>query len=331
VPASDDGLRRVERTRVAGAPTGLGAVAERPQVGQAGRVSSRISRRSALGVLALVGAGSVGLVEVVRNGGPAPKAEVARGTTRLVESYGTLAGEWWVPPQAVAPGVVSSLLPTVVLLHGGYWQPGYDRHLEDAVAADLAARGQLVWVPDYAASDAPWPATLRDAATAFDWVVRGRYADRVDRGRVAVVGHSAGGQLALWLASRARSRAVGPAYAVRPSVVVAQAPVADLVAAASEHLGGDAVQQLLGGAPSQVPSRYREADPVQQLPTGVRTICLHSDTDGIVPISQSEAYVRAATAAGDPAALIRVPGKHFAHLDPSSQACAQLRRALGLP
>ena len=293
-------------------------------------MSARISRRTALGALGLLGAGAVALVEVARSASPAPSPRVARGTTRLVESYGSHDGEWWGPPAAAGPGAGSDPLPTVVLLHGGYWQARYDRHLEDAVAADLAGRGALVWVPDYAASDAPWPTTLRDAAAAYDWLAKGHFAGRVDWQRVAVVGHSAGGQLALWLASRSRARTVASAYAVRPWLVVAQAPVADLVAGARERLGSGAVQHLLGGEPAEVPARYREADPIQLLPTGVRTTCLHSDSDGVVPIGQSEAFVRAATAKGDRTELVRVPGDHFAHLHPTSEACTQLRRALGL-
>ena len=85
---------------------------------------------------------------------------------------------------------------------------------------------------------------------------------------------------------------------------------------------------LLGGSPGQVPARYAVADPVALLPTGVRVVCVHGTADDVVPISQSEAYVAAATAAGDDATLVRVPGGHFEHLDPATPDLDALREAL---
>ena len=290
-------------------------------------VAERVSRRRPLGVLAAVGAGVAGLATAARSlGGPAPRAQVAPGTVREVEQYGDLPrqkGEWWLPP-----GAPEGLLPTVVLVHGGYWRSRYDPSLEVAVAADLAARGSLVWNVDYRPSDSPWPATLTDAAAAYDALATGRYADRVDPSRVSVVGHSAGGHLALWLAARDRlppGAPGGPRTGPAVAAVVAQAPVAALADGARLGLGDGAVQVLLGGGPDDVPDRYAVADPVALLPTGVPTACVHAAGDDLVPISQSETFV---AAAGHVARLVRVPGAHFEHLDPASAACAAMRAAL---
>ena len=291
-----------------------------------------VTRRRALGVFGAIGASIAGLGGLVRTlGGPAPRPQVVEGTTRTRESYGELprqVGEWWVPPAGSSP---TGLLPTVVLVHGGYWRSGFGLSLEDAVAADLAGRGFLVWNVDYRPSSDPWPATLSDVALAFDHTAKGRYADRVDRDRLAVVGHSAGGHLALWLASRARVPVGGPGARPTlpaPTLVVAQAPVAGLAEGALLGLGGGAVQALLGGTPTSVPERYAAADPSALLPTGVRSVLVHADDDDLVPISQSTGYVAAATAAGDDSRLVRVNGGHFGHLDPASSAVAALRAAL---
>ena len=245
------------------------------------------------------------------------------GPARLVEHYGTGArqrGEWWVP---AAPGP----LPTVVLVHGGYWRPRYDLHLQDAVAADLAGRGYLVWNIDYSPAGTPWPATLEDAAAAYDFAFAGSCAARVDRGRVAVVGHSAGGQLALWLASRGRlpDGAPGAGPSVVPALAVPQAPVAALANASTLGLGDGAVDALLGGPPQTVPDRYAVADPAALAPSGVRTVLVHGIADGVVPLSQSLDYL---AAAGAGCRLEQVPGGHFEHLDPASEACGVLRAAL---
>ena len=278
------------------------------------------SRRRALGLLA---AGVSGLLAACRS--PAPRAKVTQGTVRETEEYGDSSrevGEWWVPPGT------TGRLPTVVLVHGGYWRANYDLSLEDAVAADLAGRGYLVWNVDYRPSSDPWPATLTDVAAAYDHLARGRFADRVDPARVATVGHSAGGHLALWLASRANLPAGAPGAAdpfAAPALVVAQAPVAALRDGARRGLGGGAVQALLGGTPEQVPERYDAADPVALLPASGPVVCVHGSGDDIVPISQSRDYV---DAAGPGARLVEVPGGHFEHLDPTSEACAALRQAL---
>ena len=286
-----------------------------------------MSRRRALGVLGAAGAGVAGLVAAARSlGSPAPRAKVAEGTTREVEAYGALPrqiGEWWLPPDP-APG----RLPTVVLVHGGYWRAGFDLTLENAVAADLAERGFLVWNIDYRPSSAPYPATFVDAAAAYDHLAVGLFADRVDPERVSVVGHSAGGHLALWLASRENLPAGAPGAEVRgprPAVVVGQAPVASLVDGARLGLGGGAIQALLGGTPQEVPERYRVCDPVALQPPAGEVTCVHAPGDDLVPISQSRDYT--ALLAPD-ATLVEYAGGHFEHLDPASEACEAMRAAL---
>lgn len=305
-----------------------------------------MTRRRALGLAGGAAAAVAGLSAWFRYlGSPAPRPRVAAGTERVPERYGDgprQTGEWWLPPTPA-----SGLLATVVLVHGGYWRAQYDASLEDALAADLAGRGFLVWNIDYAASDRPWPATLTDVAAGYDHLGTGRFADRVDPARVAVAGHSAGGHLALWLASRHRVPAGGPGalnedrpgwgsvpsragVAPRPAVCVAQAPVAALAEGHRLGLGGGAVTALLGGSPEEVPERYEAADPVGLLPTRVRTVLVHGEADDTVPLSQSEQYVAAATRAGDDSTLVRVPGGHFEHLDPRTPAVDALREALAL-
>ncbi len=104
------------------------------------------------------------------------------------------------------------------------------------------------------------------------------------------------------------------------------AGVLDLTAAARQGLGGGVVGELMGGAPEQVPRRYAEGDPARRLPLGVPVRAVHGREDTVVPLSQSSAYVEAATAAGDDAVLIETDGGHFDALDPASR---MWRRTLG--
>ena len=221
-------------------------------------------------------------------------------------------GEWWVPP-GTGPW------PLVVLVHGGYWRPGYDLTLEHEVAAALRSQGFLVWNVDYAPAGSPWPQTLLDVAAAYD---HGVADPRVDRERVAVVGHSAGGHLALWLASR-RPGTPGGTPVVPPALCVPQAPVACLALGWQQRLGDGAVELFVGGAPDEVPDRYADADPLSLLPTAVPTVLLHGVADDVVPVTQSETYARASGCR-----LRRLPGGHFDHLDPTSEAVAALLEEL---
>jgi acetyl esterase/lipase len=248
--------------------------------------------------------------------------------TRSVESYGSApaqSGEWFVPADG-------DELPVVVLVHGGFWQPAYDRHLEDDVALLLAADGFVVWNIDYALADTEWPATLLDAAAAMDHVSTSWLTPRLDLARVAVVGHSAGGHLALWLASRGElpAGAPGAAPAVGAAIAVGQAPVADLVTAAHEGVGSGAVEELVDGRPEDVPDRYAISSPQALLPVpDVRFTLVHGDADDRVPLRQSTAYVEAARAFGMQVELRVLEGVgHFEHLDPDTSAVAAMRSAL---
>ena len=142
------------------------------------------------------------------------------------------------------------------------------------------------------------------------------------------LGHSAGGHLATWAASRDRLRdgSVAAAPRVRPVGTVAQAGVLDLVAGADQGLGGGAVVDLLGGTPATVADRYALASPAALVPAAGPVVCVHGDADTIVPLDQSQRYVAAAAAARGDARLRVVPGAdHFAVIDPAQPAWTAVR------
>jgi acetyl esterase/lipase len=222
--------------------------------------------------------------------------------------------------------------PVVCLLHGGFWRMPHGRDQMAAIADDLASRGLAVWNLEYRRLGTPqagWPGTLDDVAAGLDHLAR-LSLDGVDLDleRVVVVGHSAGGHLALWVAGRGRARSV-PTPRVRPLATVGLAPIADLALAYELRVGGEVVAELLGGPPSQHPDRLRAASPVEMLPLGVRQLVLHGAADDVVPIDLSRRYARAAVAAGDAVELVALPAAgHMDYLDPESEAHATLCRWL---
>jgi acetyl esterase/lipase len=289
-----------------------------------------VSRRSVLG------GGLAGLVALLTGCGPQVRDRAVAGELRQTYRYGPAkaqVAELRLPVRAAgAPS------PRVaVLVHGGYWQAGYDRSLEDAVAADLVAHGVAVWNVDYRAvgSGGGWPSTFADAAEATDLLASAAAEHDLDLADVVAVGHSAGGQLALWLAARAHlpSSAVGASPKVRPRAVVSQSGVDDLSSGSRQGLGGGAVDALLGGSPAQVPERYAVADPSLLLPLGVPLLVVTGSADELVPPSQSQDFAAAARSAGDTVTLDVVPGEgHFDHLDPRSGVwSAALTWLLALP
>jgi acetyl esterase/lipase len=138
-------------------------------------------------------------------------------------------------------------------------------------------------------------------------------------GPVVTLGHSAGGHLATWAASRGRFERWQPVR-VPVTAVVSQAGVLDLRRADTEWLGSGAVRDFLGGPPGP---EHDPADPQRLLPLDVPVWCVHGREDDVVPLHFSEAYVEAARAAGARAELLAVEGDHYTVTDPGSDAWEQ--------
>jgi acetyl esterase/lipase len=228
-------------------------------------------------------------------------------------------------PDAIAP-------PVVCLLHGGFWRMPHGRDQMDAVAGDLVARGFAVWNIEYrrlGASGGGFPGTLDDVRAGINHLVKVRAEGiDIDLGRVIVVGHSAGGHLALWSAARGEAR-VHPSPSVRVRAAFGLAPIADLAAAYEGRVGGEVVAEFLGGTPSEHPDRLRAASPMAMLPLRAPHLIIHGSEDTAVPVELSRQYVRAAQAAGDEAELVELAGTgHMEFLDPGSEAHAALCRRL---
>jgi acetyl esterase/lipase len=214
--------------------------------------------------------------------------------------------------------------PVVVVLHGGFWRAPYGIELARPLAADLAGRGWAAVAVEYrrVGAGGGWPTTLEDVAAAIDALPDVPVAARLDLTDVTVVGHSAGGHLAAWVAGRARLPAGAPGSGPRVAVTAAvlQAGVLDLTAAVAADLGAGATVDLLGGTPEELPDRYAAADPVRLLPTGVPVLCVLGAADTSVPPEQSERYAAAATAAGDRVEVAVVPGDHMALIEVAGEA-----------
>ncbi len=217
--------------------------------------------------------------------------------------------------------------PVVILIHGGYWREPYRRDLMDGLADDLTSRRYATWNIEYrrtgTGSSGGSPNTFADVAAAIDHLSVLARDLPLDLGRVAAIGHSAGGHLAAWAAGRVNlpEGTPGADPVVRPLVTVTLAGVLDLKAANALGLGGGAVDELLGAEASANPGLIAATSPIEMLPTDSRLTIVHGRSDFIVPQSQSEAYHAAALARGDSAELLLIDdADHFDVIDPASRA-----------
>lgn len=205
----------------------------------------------------------------------------------------------------------------VVVMHGGFWLAEYDLSYGEALATSLAEKGWAAWNLEYrrVGNGGGDPQTFDDIDAGIDKLADLAAEGGLDLTTVVAMGHSAGGQLATWAASRGRF----DQWQGRVSLthVIAQAGVLDLRAAAREGLGQGAVRRFLGHEPTAADAPL---DPIQQVPLDVPVWCVHGSGDTNVPISQSQSYVATATDAGATAELVRVDGDHFVVIDTGSAA-----------
>jgi acetyl esterase/lipase len=138
-----------------------------------------------------------------------------------------------------------------------------------------------------------------------------------------LAGHSAGGHLALWAASRHRLPVGSPWRTQAPPAraAVGLAAVSELAECYRLGLGRQAARAFMGGGPERLAGRYAAADPVGLLPTGVRVRLVHGAADDTVPVGMSLDYAKRARAAGDDVTCQVLPeAGHFEVIDPLSGA-----------
>lgn len=251
---------------------------------------------------------------------PSPPAEV-----RIM--YGTASsqfGDLRLPPQ-------SGPHPVVMVIHGGFWRSKYDLQHIGRLCAAITWLGAATWSIEYRRLGNPgggWPGTFADAAKALEYLrtIASRYD--LDLNRVVVMGHSAGGHLALWLAGLHRlppESSLASREPLRVSAAISLAGVSDLRRAWELGLSSRIMDQFIG-SPEMFPERYAAASPIELLPIGGRQWLLHGVDDDIVPYELSQRYYEKAHTQGDPIVLIPLAATgHFELIDPESKAWPQVR------
>jgi acetyl esterase/lipase len=224
-------------------------------------------------------------------------------------------------PHEEGPFTTEHGTPCVMLLHGGFWRHAYDRSLMTPLAHHLAKHGLIVWNVEYRRwsdhDQGVWQETVSDVLRAWGHV---ELLDGVDPLRSMVMGHSAGGHLALLVASLAERK---------PWLCVAQAPITDTVAADAAGLsdGGDATRCWAGTDPTSGAPPWTTLNPVNLFPT-TSLLVAHGEHDHDVPPAMTEAYVRRMRAQGAAVEHLRLEADHYSIIDPASEGTRPLLDAV---
>lgn len=259
-------------------------------------------------------------------------------------AYGTAPQQFGELRMPLAKSGASHKFPVAVLIHGGCWLAEYDYRYFNPLAAALTAQGIATWTIEYRRlgdAEGGWPNTLLDVAKATDHLREIAKTHPLDTRRVISIGHSAGGQLALWLGARQQLKKSSALYLRQPLAlqgVVGLAAITDLNSYRIGEPGScnSSVDQLMGGTPEQQAARYAEASPRALLPLGVAQWFIQGGKDPIVPAASVTDYIAAAQRAGDVVSLS--DDAELGHFDPAvpqtrlgAAAIAAARQLLSLP
>lgn len=232
---------------------------------------------------------------------PQPTARVPYGENDLQFA------EVWLPAQAHPA-------PVVALVHGGCWLNAYDITHTRPFAAALRDAGFAVWSIEYRRTGDPgggWPGSYQDILRALETL--SEQSDAIfDLERVALMGHSAGGHLALLAGAESDALAI--------TKTIGLAAITDLNQYAQGDSGCEqAAVQFMNGSPQEHAAAYKEANPVHRgLPDNA--ILIHGDADGIVASDQAQA-------AEAPIVWIK-DGGHFDLVHPGSVAWSPILQTL---
>jgi acetyl esterase/lipase len=207
-----------------------------------------------------------------------------------------------------------------------------------AMGDELKKDGIASWNIEYRRIGQPgggWPGTYLDVGRAIDHLRDLAAPYKLDVNRVVVLGHSAGGHLAMWAGTRRRLPYTSQLYIADPVPVrgvINMAGIIDMAANVAHYeqkCRGPVVTSLMGGTLAAVPERYKMVSAQTFLPLGLSQVLIWGDQEDFVPQPLAERYVAAAERSGDRVRLIVVPATgHFETASPFTSAWPVVREAV---
>lgn len=229
-------------------------------------------------------------------------------------------------PQGAGP------FPVIILIHGGCWLSTHTMAYVAKLAEAFTQIGIATWNVEYRrVGDAGggWPGTFEDVAQAADRLLDVSSEYSLDISRVIAVGHSAGGQMALWLAARQRfpeGAQFSSERMVHVMGVLALAPAPDLANLYNTGVCDAVIDKLMGGSPTRYPDRYALGSPIELLPLGVEQILVLGANDNWS--EEGRRYFLAGQRVQDLVSIIEAPQSgHFEMVDPDSSTWPLVMKA----
>ena len=208
---------------------------------------------------------------------------LAKADNSIVLKYGSAEqqfGRLYLPSSSA----LSEKVPLLIFVHGGCWLNAYDLSHSTAFSQAMAEAGIAVWSVEYRRvgdHGGGWPGSLNDVQQAVEYALQRLNDFPLDINRVAVAGHSAGGQLAL-LAGKTVTKP-------RLTAVLGLAAITDLTAYSNGNNSCQrATSAFMGGTSEQLASLYQQASPNGQA-LHESTLLFHGSGDTIVP--QNQVYI----------------------------------------
>lgn len=227
-------------------------------------------------------------------------------------------GDLWLPD--------GDIRSTIILIHGGCWLSAYPGvELMNPMAAELRNQGFAIWNLEYRRighEGGGYPGTFLDVANGADYLREIAEEYRLDLSNIIVAGHSAGGHLATWLASRKNIAESSPLYSTDPISVIAAISLAginDLERYArygSSPCGTNTIESLVN-IKDRGEDAYLDTSPIRLLPIHVPFVDVVAAFDAPVPPFFGYHFGEAMKNSGDDATLVLLPNAgHFEMISP---------------
>jgi len=179
--------------------------------------------------------------------------------------------------------------PLLIFVHGGAWKKG-DKHDYLVYLTSYAEKGYVTATIQYRfAGVAKYPAQLLDVQSAVVWLKQHAHEFHINPEKVAIVGGSAGGHLAMMNAysNSNNTKSEGVEFTPNVQALVNFYGPSDLVDVAEEDK--PTVEYLIGKTELEAPELYKAASPIYFVTkTAPPTITFHGTLDELVPYKQSD-------------------------------------------
>jgi acetyl esterase/lipase len=200
----------------------------------------------------------------------------------MTTQYGPLKGQ---VADVCKPLIPFGVHPGILLIHGGGWVGG-DKAAYSERCRNFAKAGYVAVNINYRLADGTlnhaWPAALDDAHLALAWMRKNAVSLSLEQQRIAVLGDSSGGQLAVFLALNGHN--LGIKCAVEESGPIDLLTTPSFVKAISPYVF----------MPQPTQATYRSASPVFAIDADTAPIMIvHGRGDPLVPFSQAEELLAA--------------------------------------